>query len=137
VSRAAVRVTSRQLLVAVLAAWLASGCATIIRGTEQTIHFDCNPPGAKLEHLRTGETWTLPADVTLPRRSRHELLATLDGYQPAMVHIRSEIPFYWWLADAFTLGIGTIVDAIAGGFYDLKPERVSLVLEPAPEPPQP
>jgi hypothetical protein len=111
-----------------------SGCATLVRGTTQTIHFDCSPEGVVLRDASSGEpSWNLPADVTLSRRGFHWLIATKDGYRPADVYIRSEVSVKWYYLDLPTLGLGALFDAIAGGLYDLEPAQVSLVLEPAPQ----
>jgi hypothetical protein len=109
---------------------LASGCATLAHGTHQTIHFESRPAGAKLTDLKTGDTWTLPAEVTLWRRRHHQLVAELEGYRSEQVYMTREMPWYWWELDAFTLGVGAIVDALSGGFYELGPDPVVIVLEP-------
>lgn len=110
---------------------LGSGCATIVRGTHQSVHFESVPPGAELRDKRTGETWFTPIDVELPRDRRYEFVIAKAGYQPQEVYIRSEVPLHWWIIDAFTLCISTVIDAALGGLYDLKPERVTVVLERA------
>lgn len=116
--------------------YLASGCATLFHGTQQTIHFESRPAGAKLTDVKTGETWTLPAEVTLWRRRHHQLVAELEGYRSEQVYMTREMPWYWWELDALTLGLGAIVDALSGGFYELGPDPVIVVLEPV-SPPEP
>jgi len=107
------------------------GCATLVRGTRQTVHFESSPEGAEFRDASTGQRWTAPTDIALERKRRHSLSVSKDGYESQQVYLRSEVPFAWWFLDAFTLGVSTAIDAILGGLYDLKPERVTVVLEPA------
>jgi hypothetical protein len=53
----------------------------------------------------------------------------LDGYEAQEIYIRSEASILWWYIDILTLGIGNAIDAITGGLFDLKPERVRVVFE--------
>jgi hypothetical protein len=118
-------------LAPVLALGLGSGCATIVRGTHQNVHFDSVPAGAELRDSRTGEIWRTPVDIELPRDRRYAFVMSMAGYQPQEIYIRSEVPLHWWIIDAFTLCISTLFDAVLGGLYDLRPDRVSVVLERA------
>lgn len=127
----------RRLCLAAALLYFGSGCGTLAHGTHQTIHFESKPDGAQLQELTTGETWIMPVDASLARVHHHRLLATMDGYRPQAVYLSREIPFHWWLLDGLTLGIGLVVDALTGGFYQLSPERVIIVLEPNPTSPPP
>ena len=129
--------TPRRTALSLVGAWalLGSGCATLAHGTHQTIHFESKPEGAMLTETTTGQTWRMPTEVSLWRRRHYRLLASMDGYRPDEVYLTREIPIGWWLADALTLGLGAIVDATTGGFYELGPERVVVVLEPLPPSP--
>lgn len=110
------------------------GCATILRGTKQDITIETDPPGATIRHLRTGETWSAPVELRLPRGKRHEFLATLDGHESAQFRLRSEASIRWWYINYFTtLLIGNGIDALTGALFDLSPKRVRVVLEPESE----
>ena len=105
------------------------GCATMARGTRQTVRFDISPEGAEVRDKRTGEVWTAPADISLLRRQRHSLVVSKEGYQSQEVYLRSEVPFEWWFVGSLTLGVSFAFDATLGGLYDLEPKRVAVVLE--------
>ncbi|HTO71270.1 MAG TPA: hypothetical protein VMR31_15515 [Myxococcota bacterium] len=113
------------------------GCATMFHGTTQTIHFESKPAGAKLTDVVSGDTWTLPAEVTLWRRRHHQLIAELEGYRTEQVYMTREMPLYWWELDALTVGVGAIVDGLSGGFYELGPDPVIIVMEPLAAGPAP
>ena len=87
------------------------------------------PPGAEIRHDASGELWQSPIVIDLKRRSRHLLIVHKDGYESQQVYIRSEANVGWWIFDAFSLGIGNALDAAIGGLFDLKPDRVHVVLE--------
>ncbi|MGH2901017.1 MAG: hypothetical protein ACRDMZ_20245, partial [Solirubrobacteraceae bacterium] len=72
----------RSWLMPVFALFITSGCATIVRGTHQSVHFESLPAGALLLDKGTGQTWQTPVDVALPRNGRHALVISLDGYEP-------------------------------------------------------
>jgi hypothetical protein len=93
---------------------------------------DTVPPGAEIRHEASGEHWTSPSVVNLERRSRHVLVIHKEGYQDQEIYIRSEANVAWWIVDAFSLGIGNALDAAIGGLFDLKPNRVHVVLEHSP-----
>jgi hypothetical protein len=87
------------------------------------------PTHAEIRHDATGEVWQSPNVIDLERRRRHLLVVHKDGYEPQQVYIRSEANIGWWIFDAFSLGIGNLLDAAIGGLFDLKPDRVHVVLE--------
>jgi hypothetical protein len=110
------------------------GCATLVRGTRQTVRFDTSPEGAEVRDKRTDEVWIAPADISFLRRQRHSLLVSKDGYEPQEVYLRSEVPFEWWFVGSLTLGVSLAFDATLGGLYDLEPKRIAVVLERSPGP---
>jgi hypothetical protein len=116
---------------------LGPGCATMVHGSDQMVHFECKPEGVLLRDLESGETWNLPADVRLWRRRHHKLVATLDGYKPQQIYLTREVGVRWYFLDAFTAGIGFIVDASTGALYELGPDPVVVVLEPESSAPSP
>ena len=120
---------TRSLLLALLLS--ATGCASYLRGTQQTVHFDSIPSGAEIRNARTDEKLNAPGDVSLWRGRRHVFVASAPGYRPASIYIDSRpTPDWveWWLWDLF---LGFPIDYLAGGVYDLAPEKVLVVLEPA------
>ncbi len=58
---------------------LALGCATVTRGGKQTVKMITDPPGATV--VVNGKSYTAPADVTLQRKKKYDVVATHPGYQ--------------------------------------------------------
>lgn len=106
------------------------GCASVVRGTHQDVEITALPEASSVHHQASGRQWTTPASIFLERKSRHVLIIHASGYRSQQVYIRSEANFGWWIVDAFSLGIGNALDALIGGLFDLRPERVHVVLEP-------
>ena len=108
-----------------------TGCATIFRGTKQTVTVTSDPSEASVVDQPSGNTFTTPATVKLARGQYHTLHVNKAGYQPQQAPMRREASVGFWVADAFTLGIGNIIDAATGALFSIKPARVHVVLEPA------
>lgn len=71
----------RKIIPAVIAlsVLICGGCATILRGTKQTLSFETVPSKA---HLSVdGKNYTTPAEVTLARKEAHNVIISKDGYR--------------------------------------------------------
>jgi hypothetical protein len=64
---------------ALLSTSLCGGCATILRGTHQTMAFDSIPRGATVEVA--GKDYITPADVDLRRREIYPVTVSKAGYR--------------------------------------------------------
>lgn len=67
--------------------------------------------------------------ATLVRGYAHLLVVSKDGYGTEYVNIRSVTSDGWMAVGILTPGISAVIDMALGGIYDLKPERVHVVLE--------
>lgn len=135
-----------QRLAGMFGVFIFAGCATMFQGRQQEVVVTTEPTPAQVTVLAGessssvdsgGETYPTkpgnPLALTLSRGSSYRLVVSKEGYQTQTVNIGREVPFKWWLLDAFSLGLGTIVDALTGALFDLKPTLVHTVLEPLPE----
>ena len=110
-----------------LVACLASGCATIVNGTTQTIAVDTEPDGVDV--FVNGElTATTPAEIELARNQDHVITLRKPGYEP------QDVPVVKTIGGAvfgnILLGglIGWAVDANSGAQYDLVPDAITATL---------
>ena len=108
-----------------------AGCATMFRGTKQSVAVTSDPPAADVVDQPSGNRFSTPAVVKLSRGQFHTLRVTKTGYEPQQLPMRREVSVGYWIGDAFTLGIGTIVDFSTGAIFGIKPRTVHVVLEPA------
>ncbi len=92
---------------------LSGGCATVIRGTHQTVNVKTDPSGATC--LVDGNTYTTPANVDLRRKVAHLITLSKEGYRTIQFNLSPE-----W--DGVSL-VGAIL--IPGGSLGLVTDRVS------------
>jgi hypothetical protein len=121
----------RLVLVLVVSPLVSYGCATMIHGTTQVVHFESTPPGAtaRVETMTT----TTPGQLTLSRAKGYDVEFTKPGYLPAHSHIGQETSGAIWGNIAFGGIIGLVVDDEDGAGYNLIPETVTdtLIVDPA------
>ena len=112
----------------ILAAFMLSGCATIVSGTTQKISVASQPSGAdaKADNSMTAKT---PTTFTLDRKNDHTIEISKDGYKTATIMIKKT--FNGMVTGNILIGglIGTGIDAATGSMNKLIPERVDVILE--------
>lgn len=107
------------------------GCATVTRGTKDTLVVNSQPSGADVE-LSNGMTGKTPATFKLPRKNNVVVEVSKAGYETATINVVSQISGAGGagMAGNVLVGgiIGAAVDAGSGAMNDLKPNPVSVVL---------
>ncbi len=107
-----------------------AGCGVIFGGSTENIHVASTPRGATIVAEPAVGTSTAPTSLELPRKSGYVITATLDGYEPAEATIRKGMRGGILALDILFTGlIGVVIDAATGGWWDLSPDDVTLVLE--------
>lgn len=124
----------RIILILALAA-LSGGCATVTRGTTNTVGFDSRPSQAE---VRTSNGFGCVTPCSLVVKRNEEFIATFTkaGYQSKQVEVKSEPVGAGMAGVAGNVLVGGIVgigvDAVTGAAHDHTPNPVSVVLEPIP-----
>lgn len=112
---------------------LINGCASVTRGTKDTLVVESEPSGA-LVRLSTGQAGKTPTSFQLPRKKAFDVHLEKEGYEPLTVHISSQISGKGSLGLAGNALVGGIigvgVDAMTGAAKDLKPNPVKVTLVP-------
>jgi hypothetical protein len=121
---------TQRLLVLVLLGQGLSGCATILNGTRQSVHFDSTPEGAVAKV--DGQTVRTPGQLSLRRKYTYDVRFEKPGYVPARRHIGQRTSAAWAGNLLLGGGLGVIVDIHSGAMYDLYPSSVSAMLVPDP-----
>ena len=99
---------------------LVSGCATLVRGTEQEVTIETEPAGADVL-LSTGERCTTPCHLTADR----DQILTARISRPDCRSVQGQlVPS---VIDGITL-FGSIYDYQLGGAYDLEPNPLKVRL---------
>ena len=91
-----------------LAAFLLTGCATVLHGTRQSIEVSSEPPGAT---VTAGDLHAVtPGVIRLPRKARNvELKFTKEGYRDSVVTLARRVSGTLWV------GLVGIPAGAAGG----------------------
>lgn len=117
---------------ALASAILASGCATAVRGTTQSVKFESFPSGALVKTYRNGSCVT-PCSLRFHRKDRPTVLIEKEGYEPQQVGLRAHASRSGVLAAYGNIiaggGVGAIVDGKTKAFKGFL-DPVSVVLEP-------
>lgn len=123
---------ARMLRVATTLAVLAltSGCATVIKGTTQSVPISSDPPGAEI--LVDGQyVGTTPSDVELKRKRDHLVVVQKKDFAPRSVPVVKNVGGAVW-GNIIAGGlIGWGVDAASGAQNNLSPKTIFVKLEPA------
>jgi len=119
------------------------GCASVARGTTETISVESTPPGAEaiISGLDNPMTCTTPCAVVAKRNADISVTVQKSGYEPQVVQLTKEIPPAGaaGFAGNVLLGglVGMGVDAVTGAATDHKPNPVIVTLQPRALPPPP
>lgn len=112
---------------------LASGCATITRGSEDVLEIQSTPAGAQVSTSNGYSCSSTPCALKMPRRSELVVTVSKKGCRSAQVNVTHKT------ADAGAAGvagnvlvggiIGLAVDASSGASQDLVPNPVVVNLQ--------
>jgi hypothetical protein len=121
----------RLLLILLSAVIVLPGCATITRGTNDTLQILSDPAGARAD-LSTGHTCMTPCAIKLPRKSNGVVKIYKEGYEPLEVTFTNQISGTGGAGMAGNVIFGGIigagVDVGTGAMYDLLPNPISVRL---------
>lgn len=103
-------------------------CATIVSGVSESIRFESKPTGATVKV--DGATYTTPADVTLSRRTNHDVEFSMPNYVLAKRQVLRDTN--GWVFGNILIGsiIGLAVDYSTGASNNLEPDVMLVELVP-------
>tara|TARA_Y100001934_G_C12228433_1_gene714157 strand:+ start:470 stop:964 length:495 start_codon:yes stop_codon:yes gene_type:complete len=109
------------------------GCASITRGSKDTLVINSDPSGANVS-LSTGLTGKTPCSFQVSRKGGFVVKIEKEGYETIEVQVRGQISGGGaaGMAGNVLLGgiIGAGVDAATGATKDLKPNPIDVKLVP-------
>ncbi len=113
-----------------------AGCATITRGTRDTLVILTDPPGAEVQ-LSNGLRCTTPCSLAVARSESLVAEITKAGFEPVRATITPRVAGAGaaGMAGNVILGglIGAAIDAGSGAMYDLVPNPLEVRLVPVAE----
>ena len=113
---------------------IVTSCATIVRGSSETIEITTSPSGAMIK-LSSGQSARSPSTFEVPRKGTIFVTITKDGYETVETKLISSI-------EGASLGLGTaaniltlpvvndVVDYNTGANYSHKPNPLHVELTP-------
>ena len=109
---------------------VASGCATIVQGENQSVPVETTPSGASVivNGIDMGQT---PLVLDLKRGDDHTIEFQLDGYRTSALRLNKSLDFVpAVVGNVFSWGlIGIVVDFASGAAYELEPEELLVTME--------
>jgi hypothetical protein len=99
---------------------LLTGCATIVRGTEQNVNVDTVPSGARVE-FSNGQSCMSPCSISAKRSKALDVIVTMDGCAPQTAFVRPRMTATGGL-------LGGLPDLATGAVYDLEPSQLTFNL---------
>lgn len=121
----------------IVAALSVSGCATLVRGSKDTVRIESDPSGASV-HLSTGHSGVTPTTLELPRKNVITVDFEKDGFDKKTVYLYPTKSKKGSLAtggNALVGGaIGGAIDGSTGAALDLLPNPLVVTLERTPAP---
>lgn len=114
---------------------VASGCATVVHGTTQTIGVASSPTGARVT-INNGQQVTTPNTVDLKRNQNHTFVFEKDGYCSDSFALTSTTSGWVWGNVLLGGLVGGLVDFASGGARKLSRDSVHVSLKPCPGPQQ-
>ncbi len=123
------------LVLSSLALLVATGCATIVHGTNQQVSISSTPSGASVRV--NGQYYGVtPLVLNLRRKEIHIVQMTKEGYQDYEITLERAISA--WTVGNAAFGDGLIfaaLDGMDGAFYRLHPDELVATLSPSRETP--
>jgi hypothetical protein len=109
---------------------LASACATIVKGTSQSVSINSNVRGATI--IVNGKTLsgTTPYNGPIERKSGTTVTLQKEGYEAKTVTLTTEVESVFWGNIILGGGIGSTTDLASGAMYYYAPATLQIDLVP-------
>jgi len=111
---------------------MTTGCATITRGTQDTISVTSTPANADVQ-LSNGQRSKTPATFKLPRNRPVRVEISKEGYESQSVQVLPQVSGGGAAGMAGNVIVGGVVgvgvDAVSGAMYDLTPDTIHVTLD--------
>ena len=129
----------RIVCAALLFSFSLNGCATVFRGTTQTLEITSDPSGVSVLVLPYGERVVTPATIKASRVRAVTLLAEKFGYRSTIGYVEpqadsiSALLFFGdFVVPMIFVPVVIQTDRESGATFALRPDPIHLTLEPIP-----
>lgn len=118
----------KKLLSLLLILLLLTNCATIFKGSTDTVSFSSDPTGASVyvDGMNMGKA---PIQLELKSSKTYNVEFRLDGYDTRNVIINNSVGAGYIVLDVLFGLFPVIIDAATGNWYSLDQTHVNMILE--------
>lgn len=118
----------KKLLSLLLILPLLTNCATIFKGSTDTVNFSSDPTGASVyvDGMNMGKA---PIQLELKSNKTYNIEFRLDGYDTRNVIINNSVGAGYIVLDVLFGIFPIIIDAATGNWYSLDQTHVNMILE--------
>jgi hypothetical protein len=118
----------RLIALGLVGLWVLSSCATLFKGTSQTVGYSSDPSGAKV-YINGQHMGTTPFEMEMKSNRTYTIEFRKEGYENKTVVLNNSIGAGWIILDVLGGFIPIIVDAATGAWYSLDQDHVNAALE--------
>ncbi|MBE0433480.1 PEGA domain-containing protein [candidate division WOR-3 bacterium] len=112
----------------VLLAYITGACATLFKGTHNTVDFSSDPLGAKV-YVNGSLMGTTPVSLKLESKRTYTIEFKKEEYETRTYTITNSVGAGWVILDVLAGLVPVIIDAATGAWYELDQTMVNAVLE--------
>ena len=107
-----------------------TGCATLFKGTHESVDFNSTPDGAQV-YIDGDYRGVTPVRFKLESKNSYKVEFKKEGYQTRIYTITNSVEAKWIILDVIAGLAPVVVDAFTGAWYSLDDDyiRVDLVEE--------
>lgn len=105
-----------------------SSCATIFKGSTDTVNFTSEPSQAKV-YVNGMLLGTTPVELELASDKTYTLEFKKEGFETRTVILNNSVGAGWIILDILGGLIPVVIDAATGNWYELDQEHVNAILE--------
>jgi PEGA domain len=110
------------------AIFMFNGCATLFKGSTETISYSSDPSEAKV-YVNGQLMGTTPFQLQMKSNQTYTIEFRKDGYQDRTVLLNNSVGGGWIVLDVLGGLIPVIIDAATGDWYSLDQSNVNAALE--------
>jgi len=125
------------LLFGIVGAMFLAGCASIFKGTNQSVSVQSTPSAAKVVVTTApGDApvfeGTTPAQFSVKKTKEYKVTVKLAGYKPATSMISHDGIETWFIGNLICGGLlGMVIDYADGAMWKLAPNQINVTLQTA------
>jgi hypothetical protein len=116
------------ILLVASALFLSTGCATILKGSRETIDITSDPSGARVQ-INGMDVGTTPVSAKVNGTDDQLIQVRKEGFGSRSVLISSSVGVGWVIADVICFFWPVIIDAITGDWKSLERNDAHFVLD--------